>query len=98
MGITVGALREILDGIDEDDALVYIDGSEVLEIQHDEEGLYLISEDKMCCIVQVKTQQKNPDGSYAVAEALTFVPGVWIIEEKNADGVVIGRRFDPISE
>lgn len=28
------------------------------------------------CIVQVTTQQKNPDGSYAVAEALTFVPGV----------------------
>lgn len=26
------------------------------------------------CIVQVTTQQKNPDGSYAVAEALTFVP------------------------
>jgi hypothetical protein len=48
MGITVGTLREIVDGIDEDDALVYIDGSEVLEIQHDDEGLYLISEDKMC--------------------------------------------------
>jgi pyruvate/2-oxoglutarate dehydrogenase complex dihydrolipoamide acyltransferase (E2) component len=28
------------------------------------------------CIVQVTTQQKNPDGSYAVAEALTFVPGI----------------------
>ena len=28
------------------------------------------------CIVQVSTQQKNPDGSYSVAEALTFVPGV----------------------
>jgi hypothetical protein len=48
MALTVGALREILDGIDEDDALVYIDGAEVLEIQHDDEGLYLISEDKMC--------------------------------------------------
>ena len=30
------------------------------------------------CIVQVTTQQKNPDGSYAVAEALTFVPNVHI--------------------
>jgi len=30
------------------------------------------------CLVQVTTQQKNPDGSYAVAEALTFVPGVYI--------------------
>lgn len=26
------------------------------------------------CVIQVTTQQKNPDGSYAVAEALTFVP------------------------
>jgi len=28
------------------------------------------------CLVQVTTQQRNPDGSYAVAEALTFVPCV----------------------
>lgn len=28
------------------------------------------------CIVQVTTQQRNPDGSYAVAEALTFVPNI----------------------
>lgn len=27
------------------------------------------------CIVQVTTQQMNPDGSYSCAEALTFVPG-----------------------
>lgn len=31
-------------------------------------------------VVQVTTQQKNPDGSYAVAEALTFVPDAEIIE------------------
>ena len=30
------------------------------------------------CLVQVTTQQRNPDDSYAVAEALTFVPGVYI--------------------
>jgi len=30
------------------------------------------------CVVQVTTQQRNPDGSYAIAEALTFVPGVHI--------------------
>lgn len=30
------------------------------------------------CVVQVTTQQKNPDGSYVVAEALTYVPGVKI--------------------
>jgi len=30
------------------------------------------------CVVQVTTQQRNPDGSYSVAEAVTFVPGVHI--------------------
>ena len=30
------------------------------------------------CIVQVTTQQRNEDGSYAIAEALTYVPGSWI--------------------
>ncbi len=34
--------------------------------------------DAVGCIVQVTTQQRNPDGSYAVAEALTFVPEVFI--------------------
>lgn len=28
----------------------------------------------MGCLVQVTTQQRNPDGSYAVAEAVTYVP------------------------
>jgi hypothetical protein len=32
------------------------------------------------CLVQVTTQQKNPDGTYAVAEALTYAPGVKIAE------------------
>ena len=36
------------------------------------------------CLVQVTTQQRNPDGSYAVAEALQFVPGVVLLE--NATG------------
>jgi hypothetical protein len=35
------------------------------------------------CIVQVTTQQRNPDGSYAVAEALTYVPNVHIDTESN---------------
>lgn len=40
-------------------------------------------------IVQVTTQQKNPDGGYAVAEALTFVPGdVRIVDDKDN-----GRRI-----
>lgn len=32
------------------------------------------------CVVQVTTQQRNPDGSYAVAEAVTFVPGVILLD------------------
>jgi hypothetical protein len=35
------------------------------------------------CIVQATTQQRNDDGSYAVAEALTFVPGVCIVPDSN---------------
>ncbi len=31
------------------------------------------------CVVQVTTQQRNPDGSYAVAEALTYVPSCKIV-------------------
>ena len=34
------------------------------------------------CLVQVSTQQKNPDGSYALAEALTFVPNAKLINNK----------------
>lgn len=37
-------------------------------------------------VVQVTTQQKNPDGSYAVAEALTYVPGVIRIEDDMNGG------------
>ena len=35
------------------------------------------------CIVQVTTQQRNADGSYALAEAVTFVPDVYIITDDN---------------
>ena len=34
--------------------------------------------DGIGCVVQVTTQQQNMDGSYSVAEAVTFVPGVRI--------------------
>jgi pyruvate/2-oxoglutarate dehydrogenase complex dihydrolipoamide acyltransferase (E2) component len=44
------------------------------------------------CIVQVTTQQRNPDGSYAVAEALSYVPGVMI------DIEVSPRRLVAITE
>jgi len=43
------------------------------------------------CVVQVTTQQKNIDGSYSVAEALAYIPGV-----KIADDVNNGRKLVPI--
>ena len=44
------------------------------------------------CVVQVTTQQRNPDGSYAVAEALTFVPGVCLADDENG-----GRKLIPLN-
>lgn len=35
------------------------------------------------CLVQVTTQQLNVDGTYSLAEAVTFVPGVVIQEDVN---------------
>lgn len=35
------------------------------------------------CLVQVSTQQRNPDGSYSVAEAITFVPDARIVADVN---------------
>lgn len=43
-------------------------------------------------VVQVTTQQRNPDGSYAVAEALTTVANAYIFEEKEKN-VVIARQI-----
>jgi len=43
------------------------------------------------CVVQVTTQQRNLDGSYSLAEALTFVPGVRIVEDINS-----GRKLSTI--
>lgn len=42
-------------------------------------------------LVQVSTQQRNPDGSYSVAEALSYVPGV------NMDRNSEPRRMVPIA-
>lgn len=39
--------------------------------------------DGIGCIVQVTTQQKNVDGTYSVAEALTLVPGAVIADDVN---------------
>jgi hypothetical protein len=45
------------------------------------------------CVVQVTTQQRNPDDSYSIAEALTFVPNCFIKEEFNNEKVVIKRSL-----
>lgn len=42
------------------------------------------------CVVQVTTQQRNSDGSYAVAEALSFVPGVKIADDENNGRKLVG--------
>lgn len=39
------------------------------------------------CVVQVTTQQLNIDGTYSLAEALTYVPGVKI--SKDSSGAVL---------
>lgn len=43
------------------------------------------------CLVQVTTQQRNPDGSYAVAEALAFVPDVEIVADENSGRKLSGN-------
>ncbi len=43
------------------------------------------------CVVQVTTQQRNPDGSYAIAEALTYVPNVVITNDVNNGRKLRGR-------
>jgi hypothetical protein len=45
------------------------------------------------CIVQVTTQQRNSDSSYAVAEALTYVPNVHIDTESEPRKLVPVRRY-----
>ncbi len=45
------------------------------------------------CIIQVSTQQRNPDGSYSLAEALTFVPFAAIVDTRDENGTVIERSI-----
>jgi len=44
-------------------------------------------------IVQVTTQQRNLDGSYVIAEALTTVQNAMILEIKNEDNEVTSRKI-----
>jgi hypothetical protein len=43
-------------------------------------------------VVQVTTQQRNPDGSYALAEAVTTVPNAEIVDIIE-NGVVVSRQI-----
>lgn len=43
------------------------------------------------CVVQVTTQQRNPDGSYVIGEALTTVLDTTIIEDLNS-----GRKLSSL--
>jgi len=44
-------------------------------------------------VLQVTTQQKNPDGSYAIAEAVTWIPGAEIKTNFDPNDKVIGREL-----
>lgn len=45
------------------------------------------------CVVFTSTQQRNPDGSYAVAEAACFVPKARIVPDFDDEGNLTGRRL-----
>lgn len=44
------------------------------------------------CVMQVSTQQRNPDGSYAVAEALTFLPRTKLMTDVHGH-VALQERY-----
>ena len=44
-------------------------------------------------VVQVTTQQRNPDGSYSVAEALTTVSNAEVVDILDQNGSLIGRKI-----
>lgn len=48
--------------------------------------------DGVGCLVQVTTQQQNIDGSYSVAEALTFVPESRIVPDENGGRKLVRIR------
>lgn len=44
------------------------------------------------CVVQVTTQQKNIDGTYSVAEALTFVPDVYLENDEFGGRKLVSNK------
>jgi len=49
--------------------------------------------DGVGCVVQVTTQQRNSDGSYAITDAVTFVEKSKIQVNKDENGEVISREI-----
>ncbi|MEA5566292.1 hypothetical protein [Anabaena sp. UHCC 0399] len=47
------------------------------------------------CVIQVTNERQNPDGSWSVAESLTFVPGEVTIKEDKASGRFLDK-FDQV--
>jgi hypothetical protein len=45
------------------------------------------------CLVQVSSEQRNPDGSWSIAEAVTFVPGVSVFMQ-DPENPRAGRYLD----
>ena len=45
------------------------------------------------CVVQTTTQQKNPDNSYSIADALTFIPNCKIQRFFDEENKVIERKI-----
>ncbi|NEQ46528.1 MAG: hypothetical protein F6K00_24495 [Leptolyngbya sp. SIOISBB] len=41
------------------------------------------------CIIQVTNERQNPDGSWNVAEALTFIPGDLVVEKDINNGHLV---------
>ena len=45
------------------------------------------------CLIQVTTQQRNADGSYAISEAVTYVEYIKIVEIKDKEANVVNRKL-----
>ena len=43
------------------------------------------------CVVQVTTQQRNHDGTNSIAEAVTFVPDVTIVDDENGGRKLVSQ-------
>lgn len=47
-------------------------------------------------VLQVTTQQRNPNGAYAITEALSLVPNAEIVDKLNEEGEVVARYIEYI--